>query len=146
VTGRSAPGLLEPGVVGSWRPVLLVPAGTADRLTPSQLDAVIAHELCHVRRRDNLTAAIHMIVEAIFWFHPAVWWIGARLVDERERACDEAVLNQGARPQDYALGIVNICKLYANTPLACVAGVTGLNSSNRLFGGNAAPLKRRVQN
>src|SRR5229473_1867600 len=49
-----------------WRPVLLMPAGVEEYLTPQQLEAVVAHELCHVRRYDNLTAAIHMIVEAIF--------------------------------------------------------------------------------
>src|SRR6185437_4241978 len=70
---RSSPGLLEPGVVGLFRPTLLLPAGIAETLTPRQLEAVLAHELCHVRRRDNLTSAIHMIVETVFWFHPLVW-------------------------------------------------------------------------
>jgi beta-lactamase regulating signal transducer with metallopeptidase domain len=69
VQARSAPDLLEPGVVGLWRPVLLLPAGVVDSLTAPQLEAVLAHELCHVQRRDNLTASIHMIVEAVFWFH-----------------------------------------------------------------------------
>lgn len=90
---RSLPGLLEPGVVGLLHPTLLLPMGILDSLTPLQLEAVFAHELSHVRRRDNLTASIHMVVEAVFWFHPLVWWIGARLVEERERACDEAVLS-----------------------------------------------------
>jgi len=80
---------LEPGIFGIRKPVLLLPEGITERLTPDQLEAVLAHELCHVRRRDNLTAAIHMVVETIFWFHPLVWWIRARLVEERERACDD---------------------------------------------------------
>ena len=71
--------------------------GASRRRTSWQ--AILAHELCHVRRRDNLTAAIHMIVEAVFWFHPLVWWISARLMEERERACDEAVLELGSEPQ-----------------------------------------------
>ncbi len=75
---RAAAGLLEPGVVGVIRPVLLVPEGITEQLSPSQLEAVLAHELCHVRRRDNLFASFHMIVEMLFWFHPLVWWIGAR--------------------------------------------------------------------
>jgi len=108
---RSAPGLLEPGVVGFLRPVLLLPEGILDRLTPSELETVLAHELCHLRRRDNLFAAIHMLVEALFWFHPLVWWIGARLVEERERACDEEVLRQGSEPRAYAEAILNVCKL-----------------------------------
>jgi beta-lactamase regulating signal transducer with metallopeptidase domain len=95
---RSTPGLREPGVVGLLSPVLLLPAGIANRLTPAQLDAVIAHEAQHVARRDNLNAALHMMVEMLFWFHPFVWWIGARLIAERERACDEAVLRLGCEP------------------------------------------------
>ncbi len=117
---------------GIFRPVLLVPEGIAERLTPAQWEAILAHELCHVRRRDNLTAAIHMAVEAVFWFHPLVWWIGKRLVDERERACDEAVLSLGSEPQVYAEGILNVCKLYVESPLACVSGVTGSDLKNRI--------------
>jgi bla regulator protein BlaR1 len=131
---RSAPGLLEPGVVGLLHPVLLLPAGIAERLTPLQLDAVLAHELCHIRRRDNLFAAIHMVVEAVFWFHPLVWWIGARLVEERERACDEEVLRMGGEPHMYAEGIVNVCKFYVESPLACVSGVTGSDLKKRIAG------------
>jgi beta-lactamase regulating signal transducer with metallopeptidase domain len=67
---RTCPGRLEPGVVGFFRPILLLPADIRQHLTPAQFEAVLVHELCHIRRRDNLTAAIHMIVEAIFWFHP----------------------------------------------------------------------------
>ena len=129
---RSAPGLLEPGVVGVFRPVLLLPDGIVEHLTPPQLEAVMAHELCHVRRRDNLFAAIHMIVEALFWFHPLVWWIGGRLVEERERACDEEVLRLGSEPRVYAEGIVNVCKLYVESPLACVSGVTGSDIKKRI--------------
>jgi bla regulator protein blaR1 len=132
VAVRASPGLLEPGVVGWLRPILLVPEGIADRLTPLQLEAVLAHELCHVRRRDNLTSAIHMIVEAIFWFHPLVWWIGARLVEERERACDEGVLSLGSEPQVYAEAILNVCKLYVESPLACISGVTGSDLKKRI--------------
>jgi bla regulator protein BlaR1 len=129
---RISPGLLEPGIVGLFRPTLLLPAGIVERLTPSQLDAVLAHELCHIRRRDNLTSAIHMIVEAVFWFHPLVWWIGARLVEERELACDEEVLRLGSEPRDYAEGILNVCKLYVESPLRCVSGVTGSNLKRRV--------------
>src|SRR5580704_7915534 len=60
---------LEPGVFGWWRPVVLVPEGVEGRLAPEQLEAVLAHECCHARRHDNLAAAIHMSVEALFWFH-----------------------------------------------------------------------------
>jgi beta-lactamase regulating signal transducer with metallopeptidase domain len=129
---RSSAGLLEPGVVGLLRPVLLLPAGIIDRLTRPQMEAVLAHELCHVRRQDNLTAAFHMIVEAAFWFHPLVWWITARLVEERERACDEEVLRLGTEPQVYAEGILNVCKFYLESPLTCISGVTGSDLKKRV--------------
>src|ERR1700732_3432129 len=86
----------------------------------------------HVRRRDNLFASVHMAVEAVFWFHPLVWWIGARLVQERERACDETVLSLGNEAHDYAEGILNVCKSYIESPLACVSGVTGSDLKKRL--------------
>ena len=132
VAVRVAAGLLEPAVVGIWRPVLLVPAGIEQHLPTNQLQAVVAHEVCHVNRRDNLTAAVHMLVEAVFWFHPLVWWVGARLVDERERACDEEVLKRGGEPRVYADGILNVCKRYVNARLACVSGVSGSNLKRRI--------------
>ncbi|MGO8790593.1 MAG: M56 family metallopeptidase [Terriglobia bacterium] len=129
---RSSPALLEPGVVGFFRPILLCPAGIVERLSPSQLQAVLAHELCHVQRRDNLTGAIHMIVEAVFWFHPLVWWISARLMEERERACDEQVLELGSDRQVYADSILKTCEFCVESPLTCVCGVTGADLKKRI--------------
>jgi bla regulator protein blaR1 len=64
---------LEPGIFGIVRPVLVWPERISERLEDAHLEAILAHELWHVRRRDNLAAAIHMLVEAIFWFYPLVW-------------------------------------------------------------------------
>jgi uncharacterized protein (TIGR03435 family) len=128
----SATGLVEPGVFGIFRPVLLLPEGILETLSAGQLEAILAHELCHVRRRDNLTAAIHMLVQATFWFHPLVWWLGVRLTDERERACDEEVLRLGSAPRVYAEGILHVCKLYVESPVACVSGVTGSDLKKRI--------------
>jgi bla regulator protein BlaR1 len=140
----SAPGLVEPGVFGVFRPVLLLPQGIAERLNQSQLEAILSHELCHVRRRDNLTAAIHMTVHAAFWFHPLVWWLGARLVDERERACDEEVLRLGNTPRVYAEGILKVCQLYAQSPLVCASGVTGANLKVRIETIMKNPIRREL--
>jgi bla regulator protein blaR1 len=128
----SSPAFFEPGVFGIWRPVLLLPEGIAGQLTPGQFQAILRHELCHIRRRDNLATSIHMLVEALFWFHPLVWWLGARLVEDRERACDEEVLRMGCEPEAYAEGILKICELYLESPLPCVAGVTGANLKKRI--------------
>jgi uncharacterized protein (TIGR03435 family) len=110
----------------------VLPNGIVERLAPAQLRALIAHERCHVVHRDNLVAALHMVVEAIFWFHPAVWWLESRLIDERERACDEAVLQSGNRPEDYAEGILEVCRQSVGLRLACVAGVSGSNLRARV--------------
>ncbi len=128
----SSAACVEPGVFGIFRPVLLLLEGIVGRLTPKQLSAILAHELCHVRRRDNLAGAIHMVVEALFWFHPLVWWIGARLIEERERACDEEVLSMGSEPRVYAEGILRVCKFYVESPLACVTGVGGSDLKKRI--------------
>ncbi len=132
VPARTTAHLLEPGIVGIFRPMLLLPAGIVTRLAPKQLESILAHEMCHLRRRDNLTAAIHMIVEALFWFHPFVWWISARLMEERERACDESVLELGSEPQIYAESILKTCESCVESPLACVSGVTGADLKKRI--------------
>lgn len=129
---RAVASWLEPGLVGIFRPVILMPRGIGEKLAAAEMDAILAHELCHLRRRDNLTAAIHMLVEALFWFHPLVWWIGRRLVEEREMACDESVLAGGNAPRAYAEGILKVCRFYIQSPLACASGVSGADLQTRI--------------
>jgi uncharacterized protein (TIGR03435 family) len=123
---------VEPGIFGIMRPVLVLPRGIAEQLSAEQLEAIMAHELSHMRRRDNQTAALHMFVEAVFWFHPLVWWLEALLVEERERACDEAVLESRRQPVAYAEAILNVCKFYVEVPLSCVSGVMGSHLKTRI--------------
>jgi len=127
-----SPTSLEPGIFGIVKPVLVWPAGISSHLEDAHLEAILAHEVWHVRRRDNLAAAIHMVVQAIFWFHPLVWWLGARLVEERERACDEEVLELGSERQVYAESILKTCEFCVESPLACVSGVTGADLKKRI--------------
>jgi len=112
---------IEPGIFGIRKPVLIWPAGLSARLSDGELEAVLAHEACHVDRSDNLGALLSVLVEAVFWFHPLVWWIRTRLVAERERACDEEVLRLGSEPEVYAEGILNVCRMYVQSPMACVS-------------------------
>jgi bla regulator protein BlaR1 len=127
-----SPDSMEPGVFGIFRPVLLWPHGISGQLEDAHLEAILAHEVGHVRRRDNLSAALHMLVEAVFWFHPLVWWLGARLIDERERACDEEVLGLGNQPEVYAESILKACKFCVESPLPCVSGVAGSDLKKRI--------------
>jgi beta-lactamase regulating signal transducer with metallopeptidase domain len=101
---------IEPSVARVFDPVVLLPAALLRRLEPAQLNAVLAHEYEHIARNDVLKDHLHRLVVTLFWFHPLVWWIGRRLVDERERACDEGVLSRGYDPGDYAAGILAVCR------------------------------------
>lgn len=71
-----------------------------------------------------------MIVEAVCWFHPLVWWISARLMEERERACDERILEFGSERQVYAESILKVGQFCVESPLACVFGITGADLKN----------------
>jgi bla regulator protein blaR1 len=132
----ASPSQLGPGIYGILRPSLIWPSAISQRLDDAHLESIFAHEICHVRRRDNLTAALHMLVEAIFWFHPLVWWLGARLEAERERACDESVLESSSalttQPHIYAESILKICEFYVESPLPCISGVTGAELKKRI--------------
>jgi uncharacterized protein (TIGR03435 family) len=138
----SSPSFMEPGIFGVFRPVLLLPQGIFEHLTPEQWKAVVAHELCHVRRRDNLMSLVQMFIETVFWFHPLLWWIGKRIFHERERACDEEVVKLGNEPRVYARGILKVCELYLESPVSCVAGVSGSNLRKRI----EAILNERIVN
>ena len=124
--------LMEPGMLGIWRPVLIWPERLSERLDDEHIEAIVAHELMHAMREDNFTAALHMIVEAVFWFHPMVWWMERRMVEERERACDEAVVAMGSRPGVYAESLLKACRFCVESPLVCVAGITGADLAARV--------------
>jgi Zn-dependent protease with chaperone function len=117
---------IEPAVAGVLHPVVLLPAALLGRLSRAQLDAVLAHERAHIARHDNLKAHVHRLVETLFWFHPLVWFIGRRLLEERERACDEAVIERGHDPGEYAAGILAVCRhcaaAHSRHAMAALAG------------------------
>jgi Zn-dependent protease with chaperone function len=119
------------GVCGIVRPVVIVPESVLRALRPQQLAAVLTHEVCHVRRADNLLATLHRCVETLFWFHPLVWWTSAQLLREREAACDECVIEDGHERQVYAQSILDVCRL------SVVAGFGAMGAS----GGN---LQQRI--
>ncbi|MBI4889618.1 MAG: GWxTD domain-containing protein [Acidobacteria bacterium] len=81
-----------PYAFGALRPVILIPAAALLRLTPRQLEAVIEHELAHIRRHDYAVNILQTLVEGLLFYHPAVWWLSARIRHERELCCDEAAV------------------------------------------------------
>jgi TonB family protein len=80
-----------------------------------------------------------MLVEALFWFHPVVWWLGGRLLEERERACDEAVLELGSSRHVYAESILKTCEFGVSSPLACISGIAGGDLKGRIVRIMSAP-------
>lgn len=79
-----------PIVVGWLRPVVLVPCAVLNGLTPQQLEAILAHELAHIRRHDYAVNLLQAVIETLLFYHPAVWWVSARVRREREDCCDDA--------------------------------------------------------
>jgi len=129
---RSSSGVMEPGLIGIVHPVLLLPHGLVDQFSPAEVQSILAHELCHLRRRDNLTYAIHLLSCAAFWFYPLLWWLGSRLIVERERACDEAVLASGHKAELYGGCILKVCRYYHIAPVVGTSGVSGRDLPDRI--------------
>ena len=119
-----------PGAEGIWRPVVILGDHHARLLGTEELESVCAHELAHIRRRDNLWAAISRGVATVFWFHPLVWWMERRMRLERELACDELVMASGPR-EVYATAIGKVC-LVASGVQESFAGIDGPNLKQRL--------------
>ncbi len=122
----------EPALWGIWRPVVGIPKGLSQRLTGSEFEAVLLHELAHARRYDNLTGVFAHCLVCVFWFHPLLWLAEKRLHMEKERACDELVLACGIEPQTYASGILKICKFHLFEAAAGVSAMTGSDLKRRL--------------
>ncbi|MBD2703629.1 M48 family metalloprotease [Spirosoma sp. BT702] len=78
-----------PMVVGMLKPVVLMPIGLATQLTPREVEAVLAHELAHIKRHDYAVNLLQSVVEVLYFFHPALWWLSARVREEREHCCDD---------------------------------------------------------
>ena len=81
-----------PTVIGWLRPIVLLPVSAMSGLTPSQVEAILAHELAHVRRHDYLVNLLQSAIETLLFYHPAVWWLSARIRREREHCCDDAAV------------------------------------------------------
>ena len=91
-----------PTAIGLVKPAVVIPRWAMQELSADELNQILLHELAHLRRWDDWTNLAQKIVKALFFFHPAVWWIEKKVSLEREMACDDAVLAETASPRAYA--------------------------------------------
>lgn len=99
-----------PTAIGLMNPAVVIPAWVMHELSAPELNQILLHELAHLRRRDDWTNLIQQVVKALFFFHPAVWWIERKIALEREMACDDAVLAETDSPHAYAECLVNLAE------------------------------------
>ncbi len=130
-----------PVVVGIIRPMILLPASLASGLTPEEIRGIVLHELTHIRRYDHLVNLLQHVVEAILFFHPAVWYVSRRIRVEREYCCDDAVLAAGGQRLEYAGSLVRVAELGCRSRgLAPCHKLVALASS----GQRPSRLRRRI--
>ena len=110
-----------PTAIGWLRPVVLLPASALTGLTPSQLETILAHELAHIRRHDYLFNLIQTAIEILFFYHPAVWWIGNRVRVERENCCDDLAVAVCGDPVTYAHALTKVEQLRSVSPHLAMA-------------------------
>src|SRR6185436_14777243 len=97
-----------PTVIGFLKPVVLLPASVLGGLTPQQLEAILAHELAHIRRHDYLVNLLQTLVETVLFYHPAVWWVSRRIRIERENCCDDLAVSLCGDPVAYATALADL--------------------------------------
>jgi len=97
-----------PAAIGFGQRAIILPGWTLRELPPADLNAILLHEFAHLQRGDDWTNLVQKVVRAVFFFHPAVWWIERQLSVEREMACDDAVLAATANPHGYATCLVSL--------------------------------------
>ena len=119
-------GLVDaPGVVGWIRPVILLPVAILANLTPVQIEAILAHELAHIRRRDYAVNLLQTVAETLLFYHPAVWWVSARVREEREHCCDDAAVEVVGEPAAYAQALADLASWRSRETALAVGATDG---------------------
>ena len=136
-----------PVVVGWLRPVVLLPVSAITGLSQAQLEAVIAHELAHIRRYDAFMNLFQIAVETLLFYHPAVWWLGKRIRAEREHCCDDAAVAICGNPITYARALARLAEMKPSPQLAmALNGSPLVDRVARLIGSDRDTRLLRVAN
>ena len=114
-----------PTVIGWLRPVVLLPASAMTGMGTQQLEAILAHELAHIRRHDYLVNLLQTLVETLLFYHPAVWWLSRRIRVERENCCDDLAVSLCGDPYAYAKALADLEELRADSSRLVLAATGG---------------------
>ncbi|MBI1757148.1 MAG: M48 family metalloprotease [Fimbriimonas ginsengisoli] len=120
-----------PSAMGAFKPVVLIPASLVTRLSMAELDAVLAHELAHIRRHDYLVNLIQSVVETVMFYHPAIWWVTHQIRIERENCCDDLAIQATGDRIAYARALANLEESRIGTPRLALA-ITGGSLMQRI--------------
>ncbi|HEV2448476.1 MAG TPA: M56 family metallopeptidase, partial [Candidatus Sulfopaludibacter sp.] len=133
-----------PSVIGWLRPVILAPAGALLGLDPSHIEALLAHELAHIRRHDYLVNVLQGIAESLLFYHPAVWWLSNQVRAEREHCCDDIAVAASGDVLTYARALAELESLRPAHLQSAVAASGGslARRIRRLIEPEAAPHAR----
>ncbi|QNF33003.1 M48 family metalloprotease [Adhaeribacter swui] len=110
-----------PLVIGYFKPVILLPFGTIAGLSPDQVEAILAHELAHIYRKDYLLNMLQTVVEILFFYNPATWWISDYVRVERENCCDDQAIAWCGNPLTYARALTHLQAISVNAPQLALA-------------------------
>ena len=124
-----------PMVVGHIRPVILMPIGVFTGLPVAHVEAILLHELAHIRRHDYLVNVVQRAVECLLFYHPAVWWISRVIRNERENCCDDVVVAMSGNARDYALALTTLeeTRWSGREPALAASGGTLMKRIHRLL-------------
>jgi beta-lactamase regulating signal transducer with metallopeptidase domain len=101
-------------VIGWLRPVILLPVSVLAGLTPQMMEAILAHELAHIRRHDYLLNMLQTAIETLLFYHPAVWWVGRKIRQERENCCDDLAVTACGDALIYARALTALSRSAAH--------------------------------
>ena len=124
--------LASPAVAGVLVPVLILPLTLLTALTPEQLRFILLHELAHIRRGDYLVNLFQLLVEALWFFNPAVWWLSRQIRLEREACCDAVAIELSGAPVEYARTLLQVAERYAAFGPAAAPAFGGLREPSSL--------------
>lgn len=122
----------EAAVVGFWKPVVLLPASWLSALPVDVLEAVIAHELAHIRRFDVWVNLLQRVVETLLFYHPVIWWLSNQIRLEREMCCDEIAVSVTEQRGNYAIALERVARIQAQGGLSLAPAFRGESKMNLL--------------